>query len=76
MLIEVFDDGFEAQVCTNPAQIAIAMEPSSFAYEQIWHNWLRIHVQTYSNMLHEHGFIKRNGSFLKYFAKNLRESFE
>jgi hypothetical protein len=40
VLIEVFDDGFKAQVCTNPAQIAIAMDASSFGSGSIWHGFL------------------------------------
>jgi hypothetical protein len=71
MLIEVIDDEFEAQGCTNPAQFPISIDASSFESGPNWHGFFQFHVQTCSATLPDHESIKRNGSCVKNFEKKI-----
>ena len=73
MLIDVIDDELDALACSNPAQSASSIEPSSFEYGPNWHDLLQFHVQIYSEILPHHESNKRSGFDVKKLENILRE---
>ena len=75
MLVDVIDDELDAPACTNLAQFANSIEPSSFEYGPNWHDFFQFHVQFASRTLPNHESINRNGFCVKNLENILREKF-
>ena len=76
MLVKMFDEELDAPARMNLAQLANSIEPSSFMYGQNWHEFLQVHVQTCSEMLHDHDSNKKNGFDVRKLKFLLREIFD
>ena len=75
MLLEMKDDEYEAQGCTNPAPTSTAMDAPSYEHEQYSHDFSCSHIQKCSIMLHDDEWINEKCLGLKNFGKNVREKF-
>ena len=59
MLVEMNAGEIEAQLHVNPVDFENYIDASSFMYGQVWHEFLQIHVQSSSEILHDHDSNKR-----------------
>ena len=71
----MIDGRNEVQMHSNPTDLKIAMDASSFEYASMWCQFLQFHVQTCSITLQDHESSTRNGLDVKNLEEILRENF-